>query len=75
MGIYVVLMLLNLPASVAVMPYMESFAQSQGWELGGPLHVWTAQLACLAVNAIFVGALTAVVIRTWRLFRGEKRAV
>ena len=75
MGGYVVLMLLNLPASVAVVPFMESFAQVQGWELGSPLHVWTTQVACMALNGALVGALAAVVIRTWRFFRGQGRAV
>ena|SRR5688500_6932982 len=75
MGMYVVLMLLNLPASVAVVPYIESFSQTPGWELGRPLHVWTTQLACMAVNGVLVGALAAVVIRAWRAFRGQRRAV
>jgi hypothetical protein len=75
MGIYVVLMLLNLPASVAVVPYMESFSLAQGWELGRPLHVWTTQLACMAVNTVVIGVLAAVVIRTWRFLRGQRRAV
>jgi predicted permease len=75
MDIYVVLMLLNLPASVAVMPYMESFAQVQGWELGRPLHVWTTQTACMVVNGVLVAALAVVVIRTWRFLRGQRGAV
>ena len=75
MGIYVVLMLLNLPGSLAVVPYVESFAQAQGWELGGPLHIWTTQLACMAANGALVGALAIVVIRAWRAFRGQRRAV
>ena len=74
MGLYVVLMLLNLPASVAVVPYMESFAQAQGWELGHPLHVWSTQLACLAVNEVLLGALMVVVMRMWQFFRGGRRA-
>ena len=75
MGVHVVLMMLNLPASVAVVPYIESFAQAQEWELGGPLHVWTTQLACIGINAVLVGALTAVVIRTWRFLSRQRRAV
>ena len=75
MGIYVVLMLLNLPASIAVVPNVETFAQTQGWELGRPLHIWTTQLSCMAVNAVLVGALAAVVIRAWRVLRKQRRAV
>ena len=75
MALYLVLMLGNLPASIALVPYMESVAQSLGWPLGGPLHVSTTQLACMAANAIFVAAVAVVGIHLWRLVRGHSRAL
>ena len=66
MGLYVLVMLLNLPASVAVVPYMESFWLAREWSLGSALYAWTTQLACMTVNAVLVGALAFVVTRTWR---------
>jgi hypothetical protein len=75
MGLNVVQMLANLPASVVVVPYMESFAQSRGWELGRPLHVWTTQVTCMVVNAILVGALALLAVKLWRFVRGYRSAV
>ena len=75
MALYLVLMLVNLPASVVVVPYMESFSLGRGWTLGHPLHVWTTQLVCMAVNGVLIGTVAIVVVRSWRLFRGHGDAV
>ena len=74
LGLYLVLTLTNLPASVALVPHMEFVAQSLGWPLGGPLHVWTTQLACMTANAILVAAVAFIVAKLWRFVGGHSRA-
>ena len=72
LGLYLFLMVLNLPGSVAVVPQMESFSQSVGWTLGDPLHIWATQLACMAVNGALFAFLLSVVFRLWGFFRRRR---
>jgi hypothetical protein len=75
MALYLTLTVLNLPASLVVVPYMESFAQGTGWTLGSPVHVWLTQLICMAVNALFIGAVAVIAVSSWRSYRGRRSAV
>ena len=56
MGLYVFLMVLNLPASLVVMPATESFSTYWGLTLGAPSHVIITQLGSMILNTtLFVG--------------------
>jgi hypothetical protein len=73
MGLYLLILWLNLPASLVVVPVSEQLASAAGLALGGPAHVWATQVASLAAN----GALISLAI--WlphmlvvRLRRGHK---
>jgi hypothetical protein len=75
MALYLTLTLVNLPASLIVVPYIESFARGAGWTLGSPVHVWITQLVCMAINGLFIGAGAIVVVTSWRSYRGRRGAV
>lgn len=51
--LYLLLMALNLPDSLVVVPGMEEVAMSLGWVIGGPTHVWVTQMTCMVVNGLF----------------------
>ena len=51
--LYLLLMVINLPGSLVVVPGVEEAAVFFGWPLGGTVHVWITQLACMAVNGGF----------------------
>jgi hypothetical protein len=75
MALYLTLTVLNLPASLVVVPYLESFAQGAGWTLGSPVHVWITQLVCMAINGLLIGALAVIAVSSWRSYRGRRSAV
>jgi hypothetical protein len=51
--LYLLLMALNLPDSLVVVPGMEEFAMALGWVIGGATHVWVTQVTCMVVNGLF----------------------
>ncbi len=75
MGLYLFLIAVNLPSSLAVVPQMESLSQSFGWVLGQPAHILATQLVCMAVNGALVAAIVAISSILWRSFRGDRGAV
>ena len=56
MGLYLSLMVLNLPASVFVLPLVERLALALGWTLGAAPHVWATQVAAMLTNLAFLTA-------------------
>ncbi len=67
LGLYLLLMVINLPASFVIVPGMEKASQSLDWVLGAPTHVYSTQLSCMIVNGAFLLALMKIVqkIRHW----------
>jgi hypothetical protein len=59
--LYLLLMAINLPASLVVVPGVEEISLAVGWVLGGPIDVWTTQLACMAVNGGFLFGMAKIV--------------
>ena len=74
MGLYLFLIFVNLPGSLAVVPAMESLSEGLGWDLGHPAHVLTTQLLCMAVNGAFLAAVLVVASGLWRRSRGGRSA-
>lgn len=58
--LYLFLMALNLPGSLVVVPGIEELALAVGWVIGGTLHVWITQLACMAVNGSFLAGMIRI---------------
>ena len=63
--LYLLLMAINLPASLVIVPGMEEVSLALGWILGGPPHVWATQLACMTLN----GSLLAGMVKIARRLR------
>jgi len=61
--LYLVLMGLNLPASLVVIPAIEELAIALSWTLGGSVHVWLSQLICMAANGFFFYGLARLANR------------
>ncbi len=72
MGLYLFLIFLNLPGSLAVVPQMETLSESFGWILGGPAHILTTQLVCMVVNGTLLIASAATASKLWRAFQGGR---
>jgi len=72
MGLYLFLIFLNLPGSLAVVPQMESLSESFGWILGRPAHILSTQLLCMAVNGALLAAIMAIASKLWRAYRGGR---
>ena len=75
MGLYLLLMAINLPSSLVVVPEMESLSERFGWALGRPAHIVATQLACMAVNGALLAAIVAIASKLWRSSRGGSSAV
>jgi hypothetical protein len=54
LGLYLLLMAIDLPVSIAIVPGMEKVSLSLGWVLGAPIHVYSTQLICMALNGAFL---------------------
>lgn len=54
MGLYLLLLWLNLPASLVVLPMSERLASVAGFALGGAAHVCATQVAALAANGVLL---------------------
>jgi hypothetical protein len=61
--LYLLLMAINLPGSLVVVPGIEELALAVGWVIGGPVHVWTTQLACMTVNGGFLAGIISIARR------------
>ena len=68
-GLWLLLMAINLPSSLAVEPEMAAISLALNWNLGVPMHVWTTQLACMVVNGAFLFALATIISK----LRGARR--
>src|SRR5713101_2982022 len=75
MDLYLLLMAVNLPSSVVVVPEMESLSESFGWVLGQPAHILATQLVCMSVNGAALAAIVAIASKLWRSLRGRRSAV
>src|SRR5215475_3660066 len=71
MGLYLFLIAVNLPSSLAVVPQMESLSQSLGWILGHPVHILATQLACMAANGVLLAAIVAITSKIVAVFTGR----
>ena len=56
MSLYLYIMVIGFPASLAVVPASEAIVPRFGWSLGTMPHVWTANLAAVAVNCALIAA-------------------
>ena len=74
MGLYLFLIFINLPGSLAIVPMMESLSESFSWILGQPAHILATQLVCMAVNGALLAAIVAIASKLWRAFRGDRSA-
>ena len=61
--LHLLMMAINLPASLVIVPGMEEASLALGWVLGGPAHVWATELASLAVNGALLGSLLRIARR------------
>jgi hypothetical protein len=68
MGLYLFLIVLNFPSSLAVVPQMESLSESLGWMLGHPIHILATQLACMAVNGALLATMVAFTSKVVGIF-------
>jgi len=68
MGLYLFLIAVNLPSSLAVVPQMESLSESFGWVLGQPVHILATQLAYMAVNGALLAAIVAIASKIVAVF-------
>ena len=68
MGLYLFLIVANLPSSLAVVPQMESLSESLGWMLGHPVHILATQLACMAVNGALLATIVAITSKVVGVF-------
>ncbi|MBI1824247.1 MAG: hypothetical protein HYR80_09080 [Nitrospirae bacterium] len=59
--LYLLLMVINLPDSLVIVPGMEEVAMVLGWVIGGPPHVWATQIACMVVNGILLFSMIKIV--------------
>src|SRR5215475_4813679 len=60
MGLYLFLLAVNFPSSLAVVPQMDSLSQSLGWILGHPVHILATQIACMLVNGLLLADIIAI---------------
>lgn len=60
-GLWLLLMAINLPASIAIEPEMETMSLAFNWDLGSPIHVLTTQLTYMVVNGAFLFAFVFIV--------------
>lgn len=76
LGLYVLLMAINLPASFVIVPGMENVSLALGWVLGAPVHVYATQIFCMAANGALLTALVRLVQQLRRSdTRGKGRVV
>jgi hypothetical protein len=73
-GLWLLLMAINFPSSLAVEPEMATISLALNWSLGAPMHVWTTQLACMVVNGAVLFALVSIIAKL-RGARKERHAV
>ena len=62
MSLYSFLMIINLPASLIVLPQVESFALSHGFILGSPPHVICTQAVAMTINALMIVMLIQTIV-------------
>jgi type II secretory pathway component PulF len=74
MGLYLFLIAVNLPSSLAVVPQMAALSQSLGWILGSPAHILATQLACMAVNGVLLAAIVAIASKIVAVFMRKTRS-
>jgi hypothetical protein len=74
LGLYLLLMAINLPASFVIVPGIEKVSLSMGWVLGAPVHVYSTQLSCMAANGVFLIAL-AKILRKYRHWNSRGNGV
>jgi hypothetical protein len=71
MGLYLFLIAVNLPSSLAVVPQMESLSKSLGWILGHPVHILATQLARMAVNGALLAAIVVIASKIVAALKGR----
>jgi hypothetical protein len=69
LGLYLVLFMLNLPASAVVLPLSERLSTTAGWSSGSAAQVLLVQGMCMAVNAV----LLAAVVRASKARFGKRK--
>lgn len=74
LGLYLLLMAINLPASFVIVPGMEKVSLSMGWVLGAPVHVYSTQLSCMAVNGVFLIVLIKI-LRKYRHWNNRESSL
>ena len=74
-GLWILLMAINLPSSLAVEPQMVHIASSFNWSLGAPPHVWMTQLLSMIVNGLLLFALVTIISKLCRTFKEKGHAV
>ena len=73
MGLYLFIMAVGFPGSLAVVPISADLAEKLGWSLGSVEHVWPTALGCAAVNVALM--LTVAHIVKWHHRKQARRAV
>ena len=68
-GLWLLLMAINLPASIAIETEMEAMSLALNWDLGSPIHIWTTQLTYMVVNGACLFALVFIVEKLFSLRR------
>ncbi len=69
LGLALLLVGLNLPASAVVVPWMGRFCAEAGMAVGAPPHVVATQLAATMVNTVLVFGLGCL-LEGWRRRKG-----
>ncbi len=61
LGLYVLLMAINLPASFVIVSGMENVSLALGLVLGAPVHIYATQIFCMAANGALLKALVHLI--------------
>jgi len=69
LGLYIWMLVANLPLSLITLPLSERMAGSLGWALGGAAHVWITEMFTLTANSSLILVIGYAVVRLRARYR------